>query len=211
MYPNQPGQSPYTPQPPSSIDYLNQIASPNSSSGGFSRKKLAIIGGLVVMVFIGLAIMILSNAGPNPTRMGQQLAARLNATTPIVAEAQENIQSGQLATLNSTLRIYLTNTGTKLAEPLGRIGVNSEKLPGNIVTEESQEELAAKLEDARLSGTFDRVYIREMTYQLERIVLLMNQIHTNTRSNSVKEALSTSYESLKPIQEQFAELNAASS
>jgi hypothetical protein len=210
MYPNQPQQTP-SPMPPSPGDYLNQIAPQTPKKPLFRlsglRLILAVIAGLVVVVSIfALVINAVSASRRHPL---EQLSARLTATESIVADAQDNLKSSELRSLNRSLKIFLTNTNRDIAEPLLDSGVNVKKLDKDTVAKESGEDITSRLEDARLNAVYDRTYAREMAYQLETIITLMKQIYRSGGSDSLKSFLVTAYGNLEPTQQSFADFNAA--
>lgn len=232
MYPNQP-QAPGTPpqpeQPPQqqpaqpvmpqsplpqpsapNVDYLNQIApkKPKKLRFKFGPKMIAILGGIlvVVVIIISITVNVIANARREPV---EHLSARLTTTQEIVSDAQDNLKSSQLRSLNSNLKIYLTNTNRDIATPLANVGVKPDKISKSILAEESGDALTAKLEDARLNVDYDRTYAREMAYKLEQTMILMQQIYKSTSSKSLKSFLENAYTNLEPTQKSFADFNAA--
>jgi len=194
-------------QPDYSVDYLNQIAPQAPKKMGFSRMQYVLIAavGLVVVLTIIFGIVISSS---NSTEPEKQLAARLIGTEKIVGDAQTQLKSSQLRTLNSNLKIYLTNTNRDIAAPLLKSGVNVAKLDKTILASEAGTDITTRLEDARLNAVYDRTYAREISYQLGTIVALMRQINASTNSQSLKTFLDDAYKNLEPTQKQFAEFNA---
>ncbi len=201
MYPNEQPQN-------YSIDYLNQIA-PQAPKKQFDPKirLIAIILGVATIVTI-LLVIVTGLTGGSKNDL-QQLAARLTTTEKLATDAQKNLKSSELRSLNGSLTILLTNTNRDITEPLELSGVTISKLDKSIVTQEDGSKMTAALEDARLNATYDRTYAREMSYQLETIVLQMKELYASTSSQSLKTFLDTSYKNIQPIQKQFSELNAA--
>lgn len=196
-------------QPPDySIDYLNRIAPQPQKTSLFGKPKLLFIllSALLVVIIFALIAARVVHQSPNSL---QVLAARLNSTEKIASDAQSNLQSSQLRSLNSSLKIFLANANRDIVAPLASNGVNTAKLDKSIVASESGADLSAKLEDARLNAVYDRTYAREMAYRLDTIILLMKQIETGTHSQSLQSFLQTSTQNLTPIQKQFADFNAA--
>lgn len=208
MYPNQPQQP--SPVPPSPTDYLNQI-SPQTQKTPLFRPgpKLFIVAGLalvIIVAIVAITVNVIVNAQRQPL---QELAARLNTTQTIADDAQVNLKSSQLRSLNSNLKIYLTNTNREIGAPLLNNGVNTAKLPESVLKKESSDAIATTLEDARLNAVFDTTYAREMAYQLSNTLTLMRQIRQSTGSASLKTFLDTAITNLEPTQESFANFNAA--
>ncbi|MBC7943531.1 hypothetical protein H7X68_03485 [Candidatus Saccharibacteria bacterium] len=195
-------------QPDYSIDYLNQIAPQAPKKGWLTRKQLIIAGVLGFFVFLALIMIVaaVSNNSPEPTR---QLAARLKATEAIVSDAQRGLNSTQLRTLNSNLKIYLTNANRDIVAPLAKVGINVAKLDKNLVASEAGATMTSRLEDARLNAVYDRTYAREIAYQLETVTTLMSQVYNATRNKDLKTFIDETRINLDPIQKQFAEFNAA--
>lgn len=199
-----PDQNPYP------IDYLNQIA-PETPKQGMNNKLFFMLigGGLLIAIIVG--ILALTSGSSGPTQKMQTLAARMITLQTISSDAQKNIKSNQLRTTNSTLSLFLTNANRDIAEPLSKNGVDVKKIDKSIQTKEKGEKLTAKLEDARLNATFDRIYASEMNYQLETTAALMKEIYTSTGSKSLKEFLEKTDDNLQPIKKQLADFNATNS
>jgi hypothetical protein len=204
--PSQPGQ-----QPQYSIDYLNQIAPPAKKPGMNNRIFIFLAGGgLLLAVIIGFFSLI--NSGTGPTEKMQTLAARIEALHTISDKSQKNIQSGDLRSTNSNLTVFLTNAYRDIAEPLSNNNVDIKSIDKEIASTEetSAEELTQKLEDARLNAVFDRVYAREMAYQLDKVAALMKDIYGSVKSKSLKDFLVSTDTNLQPLKKQFYDFSTES-
>ena len=190
------------------IDYLNQIA-PQQPKQGMNNKFFFILigGGLLVAIIVGILALTSGNNGP--TQKMQTLAARLTTLQTVSSDAQKKIKSGTLRSTNSTLTIFLTNANHDVIEPFSKNGVDIKKTDKSIQTKESGEKLKQTLEDARLNATFDRIYAREMSFQLDTVSALMKDIYASTGSKSLKEFLEKTNTNLQPIKDQLADFNAA--
>jgi len=195
-------------QPTYSVDYLNQIAPQAPKKNVLTRLQIIIIaavGGIVLLTII-LSLVLASSHNVEPTK---QLAARLQSTEIIVGNAQIKLKSSQLRTLNSNLKIYLTNTNRDISAPLLQVGINVAQLDKKLVASEAGTDIVNRLEDARLNAVYDRTYAREIAYQLDTIVTLMRQVNNSTNNQSLKTFLANAYTNLEPTQKQFAQFNAA--
>lgn len=201
MYPNQQ-------QPNYSIDYLNQIA-PQAPKRQFDPKLKLIAIILGVATIVTILLVIVTSLGGTSKNSLQQLAARLAATETIATDAQANLKSSELRSLNGSLKILLTNTNRDITAPLKLNGIDAANLDKATIAKENGNTIKQSLENARLNATYDRTYAREMSYQLETIVLQMQQLYKDTSSESLKTFLNTSYKNIQPIQKKFSELNAA--
>jgi uncharacterized protein (UPF0333 family) len=198
----QPGQTEYP------IDYLNQIA-PQQSKPGLSGKWVLLLIGAGVIAVIFIAIFFLSAAGGSSQKL-QTLAARMQTLQKISEGAEKNIKSGSLRSTNSTLSIFLTNANKDIEAPLAKSGIKVKGLDKNIVKKEDGAKVSAALEDARLNATFDRTYAREIGFQLDTLASLMKEIHSTTKSKSLKEFLVSTNTDLTAIRKQLTDFNAAS-
>lgn len=203
-YDMQPNQA--NPQLPT--NYLDQIApKPQKAPSIFSKKPvfLGAIGLVLVLLLcvLGLIVNVTSSAIA-PT---ERLAARLLSTKDTSDKATNNIKSPKLRALNSALNIYLTDTIRDITPILEKNDVKVEKLPNKVTLAESNTEMLATLEDARLNVRFDRVYANEMSAQLENILILMKKIYKSTNSAQLKSYLDGAIDTLEPTQKEFADFN----
>lgn len=201
---------PQQPQDPQQypVDYLNQISTQQQKPGLNNKRFFMIIGGAVVLILLA-AILMIASSGTGPTEKMQTLAARLQTLQTIASDSQANIKSGPLRDTNSNLTIFLTNTNRDIAEPLAGNGVDVTKLDEKIVAQEAGEDLTATLEDARLNAVFDRTYAREMSYQLDTVAILMQEIYNSTGNEAFKTFLENTSTNLEPLRQQFSDFNAA--
>lgn len=189
------------------IDYLNQISAQPQKPTMNSKLVFVLIGAVILLVII--AVIALTSGGSGPTQKMQTLAAKLQTLQKITSGAQKNIKNGELRSTNSNLTLFLTNTNRDIADPLGKNGVDIKKIDKKITTQENGEALTKKLEDARLNAVFDRIYAREMTYQLETVTVLMQDIYEASKSKSLRDFLVQTDKGLEPLKKQMSEFNAA--
>lgn len=201
----QPQQQWQPERPVMPVDYLNQIAPHTQKKPFFSLSlpKVLLFGG-VLIVLVLILVGIVNATGSGTKNNLEHLSARLTATATVAENAQPNLKSSQLRSLNSNLRIYFTNTNRDIVAPLKTVGINAAKPNKGIVAAEATTELNGRLDDARLNAVFDRTYAREMTYQLGTTLTLMNQIYTSTNNQQTKTFLEASYKDLSQIQKSFA-------
>lgn len=196
------------------IDYLDSIATvPRSTDKGVSDKLFfgLIAGGLLLALVVGLLFAFLNTGNTTPKQDLARLSAKLQSLQTITDTTQKNIVSNNLRGINSTLSLTLTNTAGDLAPLLASNGVDSKKIDAKIVAAENTDEILKELDDAWLNAVIDRSYAREMSYQLETLILLLNQIDSKTNSASLKEFLADTKEKMEPLRDRFAQFNAATS
>lgn len=186
-------------------DYLDQIATPNTQPGMNNKLFLSVvIGGILLALIVGFMIIL----GSGKPAALQTLGLRLETLQKVSDNSQKTIKSGKLRSINSNLTLYLTNTNRELGAQLINNSIDLKKIDKNEIANESGDELTKKLEDARLNVVFDRTYANELTYQLETVDVLMNQVYKSTKSKSLKTFLESSNNGLKSLKKQFSEFNA---
>ena len=139
----------------------------------------------------------------------QTLSARMTTLQKISGDTQKNLKSGDLRSTNSNLTIFLTNANRDIVEPLSSNNVDVKKIDQKITKAEDGAALTQKLEDARLNAVLDRTYAREMTYQLQTIAALMQQIYDSTNSKKLKTFLEKTDADLQPLIKQFSDFSGA--
>lgn len=196
------GQSP--------LDYLNQIAPQAPKKPKFALNlKTVIFGALALIALMILIVSIVGGIAGSKKEPWARLAARLNATTVVVDASSDKIKNSQLRSINSDLKLYITNTQRDLAAPLKRAGIDATKLPTSVVAQETGTGMTESLEVGRLNGKYDSTYAREMTYQVATILALLKQLYSSTSTPATKEFLNTAYANLKPTYEALSDFSAS--
>lgn len=192
------------------LDYLNQIAPQAPKKPLFTLNLRTIIFGVIALLVLVIIIANVGSAIGNASKSPwQQFSARLAATTQIVDSSSGKIKNSQLRSLNSDLKLYLTNTQRDLATPLGELGINPEKLPASITKQESSEAMLARLEDGRLNAKYDSTYAREMSYQLATTLALLQQLYKSNVGPKTKQFLEDAYSNLAPTYATISEFSAS--
>ena len=189
-------------QPQYSIDYLNQIApQQHKPKGPLPRVVIPLlIGGVVLFLLMALFSALHGGSSASlPT-----LAMRLQSLQSVADSAQPNIKSNQLRVTNSNLSLYLTNANRDIATPLKNTGSDPTKIKPTAAIQADTAKLSATLEDARLNAIYDRVYARNMDYQLSTLLLQMAQLKKSTGSASTRSFIDATSANLTTIQDQLA-------
>jgi hypothetical protein len=192
------------PLPP---DYLNQIAPTTPSRNNFFSRKPIFIGigiiiSLIVVLIIGSLVVSI-----RPVNTTEQMAARLKSVQDTAGHANANIKSASLTALNSNLETYLDNTIAKITPLLSSEKIDVTNLSNEVKSIESNKNVLAVLEDARLHALYDRTYSREMAFQLDLLSIIMHQVVNNSNDSQLKIVLDERISQLEPIQKQFADFN----
>lgn len=208
MYPDQSPQPPQN-QSPFSSDYLDQIAAPTKQPGMSNKLFLGILIGAIIIVIILIVAMFTAGSSTKAIST-ERLGLKLTTLQTVSEDAHKNIKSSELRAINSRLTTQLTNANRDIVAPLEAADIDLKKVDKELIAEEDGETLKASLEDARLNGTFDRMYATEMSYQLETTTILMSNLHESTKRKSLKEFLEPSYKDLAAIQKEFKTYSAQS-
>ena len=189
-------------KPSYSPDYLNQIAIKPQGKFHFSQLQMIIFGG-VSLVLVLIALITVINIVNGPNRSFERLMVRLQSTEIIVGDSQAKLNDTELRSLNSSLKIYLTNANRDITPLLSKERITNMNHDTTIAREESGSNISARLEDARLNAVFDRTYTREMSYLLETTITLLRQLYSSSSSASTKDFLNTTINNFVPVQKSF--------
>ena len=194
----------------SPIEYLDKIAPQTQKRPLFelNMRTILLLAGAAIVVVIIIAV-ISSSFGGKKAEPWQRLSLRLTNTGKIADTATKAIKNSQLRSLNSEVKIYITDTQRDLAKPFAAVGVNPKKMPTGLFMNEStlNTEMTTRLESARLNAKFDSTYAREMSYQLSTILAMYEEIYTQSGPET-KKIVTNAYENLVPTQKAIAEFNA---
>ena len=193
------------------LDYLNQIAPQAPKKQGFGLNlKTVIIGAAGLLVLIILISVIAMLVGNSPKTDWERLSLRLATTETIAEDSDKIIKNSQLRSMNSEIKLYITDTTRDLTARLEAKNIDPTKASTTLVTTEANAAMLDRLESGRLNAKYDSTYAREMTYQLGTILALYQKLNSSTNSTADKEFLANAYENLAPIQERLADFSASS-
>lgn len=191
-------------------NYLDDIA-PQTQKAPFMANKLRLLifGGIIAIIIVLIGVAVSGSVTTSRKQPWEQLAARVAATTEVVNSSEGKIKNSQLRSINSNLKISLTNTQRDLAAPLATANVDAKKLSKSVAAEESSVGMIERLEDARLNAKYDSTYAREMNYQLSNLLTVLSQLYNGSKNATNKEFLKTTYDNLQPVQKSIAEFSAS--
>lgn len=215
MQPNPPSQFSPPPQPPTSTEpsqlnttYLDQIAAPVTQKTVSPVVLWGAIGGILLV--LGIVVMMILNSG-GPTH-GQRLATlveRINAVKALTTQSQRTIRSGQLRSINSALSITLSNTSRDSAKPLEAANQKLDPAKKSPELTSELDKMKTRLENARLNNVYDRVYAREIAYQVSQTRTELKNLAKSSSSKSLKEFAGTTEKNLAPLNAQLTTFNNA--
>lgn len=198
------------PQQQLSPNYLDEIA-PQAPKRSFvlNKTRLIVLISILALVVIIILSVVVGQINASRTEPWERLSARLTATNAVVTSSAGKIKNSSLRSTNSNLKISLTNTQRDLATPLATIGIDTAKLSPSITSSESNVTMLARLEDARLNAKYDSTYAREMSYQLSKLLTLLQQLYSSSSNLDNKKFLQTTYENFEPVQKSLSEFSAS--
>lgn len=159
------------------VDYLNEIA-PKQQPVQINRFAVfGLIGGVLLLAFA--IIMMMVNSQPNYTKQAQSTLARIETLQAATKEQQSRLTENELSSMNTTLTTSLGSMGTELKSSLKDAKIKTELVGDAKKTEKTySDKLSKTLEDAYLTGSLDRVYAREMSYQLSILKSYLQKLKT---------------------------------
>lgn len=160
-----------------SVDYLNEIA-PKQQPVQMNRFAVfGLIGGVLLLAFA--IVMMMVNSQPNYTKQAQSTLARIETLQAATKEQQSRLTENELSSMNTTLTTSLGSMGTELKSSLKDAKIKTELVGDTKKTEKAySDKLSKTLEDAYLTGSLDRVYAREMSYQLSILKSYLQKLKT---------------------------------
>ena len=207
MQPEMPQQQPQQPPQQYSIDYLNSITTAPPAKKISPFLLWGLIGG--VLISLVLVVLFITSLGGGATDNLRQFGERLVVLETTTKDSQQSIQSSKLRSLNSSLKLVLTNANRDMQEPLEKEGIKVDVDKLSKETSSELTELTGSLEDARLNAVFDRTYSREVAFYLKKLRAQMSEIYDSTNSKSLKTVLETTDANIAPLSESFSSFNAS--
>ena len=159
------------------VDYLNEIA-PKPQPVQMNRFAVfGLIGSVLLLTFA--IVMMMVNSQPNYTKQAQTTLARIETLQAATKEQQSRLTENELSSMNTTLTTSLGSMGTELKSSLKDAKIKTELVGDAKKTEKAySDKLSKTLEDAYLTGALDRVYAREMSYQLSILKSYLQKLKT---------------------------------
>ena len=201
--------------------YLQQIAGADNSlankkkGGGLPKflNKWVLIGVAVFMVLLMAGMAILSSFNQVDTKdqdlMGESYWRAYNLNEKVLNKYASQVKNSELrdisASFISVLGELITNTKTLALSEFGiKVESMSEsKDPTRADALSKTLELVDTLEDGRINGLLDRVYLREMTMQVAYMRSYESEIAARTKNSIVQSASEKAKNNLDIIYNQF--------
>lgn len=211
MNPNEQRPQPPTYQQPlpqaQAIDpsYLDQIATPVQKKTMNPLFLWVGIGAILLALLVGV-FALLNSGGPSQTEKVSSFIFRVQALKKLSTDSTKSVQSSELRALNGSMGTILTGIDTTLQASAVTDKKSAKAPKGSKVTVE-YEQIAQKLDDARLNVAFDRTYAREVAYQLGKLRSEMNYIYDGSKSKTLRTNLEKADADIKKLAADFTKFN----
>ena len=192
-------------------EYLDQISAtvrPVKQSRGILSSKFFWVGiiGVVLLIVMALLGSVLGGGGGGEKSLVIALKLHLDNTSEVIQEYQSNVKSSNLRSSSASLYSILSNTNRDVTNYLTDKYKFKDKDISKNVAEEAQLErdgLEADLFEAKINGNLDRIYAHKMAYEVALIMSEEAKIVNSTKSDDIKSALTSSYNSLENLYSNF--------
>lgn len=197
-------------------EYLNQISALNrpekKSMKGIFSSKFFIVGmiGVVGLILIIIVGMILGSGKDGEKALSYKLKLHLGNTASVIQTYQPNVKSSDLRSTSASLYSILANTDRELTNYLTeKYNFKDSDIDKKIVEEATLEKdgLEAELFEAKINGILDRIYAHKMAYEISVLMSEEAKIINSSKSDVLKELLTTSYNSLENLSAKFSEFS----
>lgn len=203
-------------------EYLDQIASDTAKTKattgffGFNispRFGKIIIGcfiAAVLIIIIGIIVGIVSG-GSSERDYLDRIYLRTNNLMEAISTYNKKVKSSELRSMGNSLNAVLTETSYNTSKILEEeYDADAGKPKSNKIAEEEEEDKTAlmeSLENARISGTLDRIYAHNFTYAISMLSNLESDAIKKAKNSDTANTLSSSKANLDKLYSQFDEFN----
>ena len=199
-------------------EYLEQISSESrkktSSNNGFfgfnisPRLGKIIIGAFIAAVLIMIIGGIASIAGGSSSESDYlgRIYLRTNNMMSAISAYNNKVKSSELRSMGNSLNAVLTETSYNVSTILKEeFEADPAKAKNSIQEEEEADGTALNdsLENARISGTLDRIYAHNFTYAIGMLSALESEALHKAKNQRTTDALTTSKNNLDQLHDQF--------
>ena len=193
-------------QVPSGIDYLNQISTPPKSSGSAGRKKFIISGIIIGAMLIASVLLLTTAKQQSPGASPIKIAARLQKLQTVNQAFSKKLRGTAVQDASSSLGAILLTANQSITEPIKSYGVDMSKQSKDFEKLDPSEVLTKRLDEAYLNYQLDDTYAREMYFQIEDTMAMVDTVYSKTNNQVMKDYLKKTYEDLNGLKKRFAKI-----
>ena len=202
--------------------YLEQISSEARTTKAskmpfglnISPKLLKLlIGGFIAAILIIIIGAIAGSGGSSERDYLDKIFLRTANLSSSISDYNKRVKSSELRSMGNSLNAVLTETNYSVGNILKNdFGVSSPNKPANEKTETEETEwidgLNQDLENGRLNGVLDRVYSRDLAYEIGILISLESETVAKSKNDTVKTSLTSSMDNLSKLYDQFNDFEA---
>ncbi len=184
------------------VDYLNQISSTQPVKKLNPFIVFGAIGGIIILAIVAMFVLLQSAAPPSANAQLHALQARIGTLDKAVAEQGKHLTQSKLSAMNSNIGVMMKSMSSQVSTYMKERKVSTEgksSVAARNAEKSYAEKLSTKFNNAYLTGTLDRVYASEMTYQLSMLKSKMQSVKAAAKSSKFNEIYTHNIESLDKI------------
>lgn len=183
------------------VDYLNKIATPTNVKKISTRMMIGLIAAILIATCLAVFLIIKTTGSPDTSTQLYSLQARLESLSAITTSTGPRLTQNRLSSINSTLGATIKSMQTNLKTYMDTKGVkNKDKLAAAKKSESAfATKLSQSLDDAYLTGTLDRNYSSEMTYQLTILKSKLQKLKSTANSKSFNDFYNDNIQSIDTV------------
>ena len=202
-------------------DYLDKLTAETRPQKPAGKPSKILSSKIFMVCFIGLILLIMiiiigailgSNKSDKKT-VAYTLALHLNSTGEVIHDYQPKVKSSILRSTSASLSSVLSDTYGKLNGYLTeKYKVGAEKADKKLIDAAAlnKDALEADLFEAKITGVLDKTYANKMVYEISLIKAEEEQLITKSDEDKLKEILTTSYNSLNKLYDEFNNFSGSS-
>jgi hypothetical protein len=178
-----------------------------SGGGGIDVKKILLILGLVIFVIIILVagISFINGAAKGPQDDFVSLAARTSNLAGMLEKNRSNIKNGDLKKINAEATTLMLSDSVELSgQATTLFGVA--EIPEAVTAAQAFTTAEESLDKAKVSGTFDRTYVLEITAAIDSTYGLAKKVREAVTSKEAQAALDRSMTNMIVLNDQLAKV-----
>ncbi|MDR0397634.1 MAG: hypothetical protein LBH36_00400 [Candidatus Nomurabacteria bacterium] len=201
-----PSVQPLPPEDQLGASYLDKISSKTVAKDSLFSGRMLVLIGILVCTIIGTIGIMIASGGESPKTSSETLYLRATNLQKTATNYHKFLKSSSLRAANTTFQVQLTDLIQNLKSELEKINIKVDKIGKELKADESTriEKINDALEDSRLNVRLDRDYAKEMSFQLNLMISLMQKIEKSAKKD-YKTMLETARPKLQSISEHFSQ------
>jgi hypothetical protein len=176
-------------------------------AGGMGGKKILMIVGLILFVILVLVggLTLISGLTKGPQDDFVALTARTSNLTALLEKQKPNIKNGDLKKINAEATTLILSDSMELTNQATTLFGVAE-IPEAIAAAQSFATVEEELEAAKVSGTFDRTYVTQVTDLINGTFDLAQKMHGAVSTKEAQDVLDKAMTNLITINDQLSKV-----